>query len=55
MDIDAFINNIKAYPVILFYERCDDDDLNDKMNLSKYKKKFMYKCLSINLKLNIFS
>lgn len=37
MNIDAFINNNKAYPVILFYERCDDDDLNEKINLSKHQ------------------
>lgn len=36
MDIDAFINKIKAYPVILFYERCNEEGVSDETNLSKY-------------------
>lgn len=36
MDIDAFIKGIRAYPLILFYERCDEEDLNDEINLSTH-------------------
>lgn len=42
MDIDAFININKAYPVILFYERCYDDDLNEKINLSIYQRNLIF-------------
>ena len=44
IDIDAFIKSIKAYPLILFYERCDDEEFNEENNLSEHLNKPIFIC-----------